>query len=137
MGHHEGGDHGNPGVGQPGVTRDAAQLLGDGSVFVPKSTQRILAIRTVMPTSATYPRTVELPGRVIPDPNASGFVQATVGGRLSPPDGGFPRLGTRVKKGDVLAYVTTPLQAIDVSDMPPTRHFIRLRSTMPRSISPR
>ena len=28
-----------------------------------------------------------------------------------------PRLGTRVQKGDVLAYVTPPLQAIDISDM--------------------
>ena len=44
-------------------------------------------------------------------------MQAAVGGRLSPPPGGFPRLGTRVKKGDVLAYVTPPMQAIDVSDM--------------------
>lgn len=64
-----------------------------------------------------FRRTVELPGRIIPDSNASGFVQASAGGRLSPPPGGFPRLGTRVKKGDVLAYVTAPLQAIDVSTM--------------------
>ena len=94
-----------------------AQILPDGSVFVPKNTQRILVIRTKVTEPATHPRTVELPGRIIPDPNASGFVQAALGGRLSPPDGGFPRLGTRVKKGDVLAYLTTPLQAIDVSDM--------------------
>jgi hypothetical protein len=92
-------------------------MLSDGSVFVPKSTQRILAIRTVVTEPAVYRRTIELPGRIIPDPNASGFVQAAVGGRLSPPEGGFPRLGTPVKKGDVLAYVTPPLQAIDVSDM--------------------
>ena len=64
-----------------------------------------------------FRRTLELPGRIIPDPNASGYVQASVGGRLSPPPGGFPRLGTPVKQGDVLAYVTPPLQAIDVSDM--------------------
>jgi hypothetical protein len=92
-------------------------MLSDGSVFVPKSTQRILAIRTTMTQAAVHRRTVELPGRIIPDPDASGYVQAVVGGRLSPPPGGFPRLGTRVKKGDVLAYVTPPLQTIDVSDM--------------------
>ena len=92
-------------------------MLPDGSVFVPKSTQRILAIRTLVSEPAVYRRTVELPGRIIADPNASGYVQAAVGGRLSPPEGGFPRLGTPVKKGDVLAYVTPPLQAIDVSDM--------------------
>jgi cobalt-zinc-cadmium efflux system membrane fusion protein len=97
--------------------RDVAQILPDGSVFIPKSAQRILAIRTIMSEPAVYRRNVELPGRIIPDPNASGFVQAAVGGRLSPPEGGFPRLGTRVKKGDVLAYVTPPLQMIDISDM--------------------
>lgn len=99
------------------TTRDLAQRLPDGSVFVPKNTQRILAIRTVSTESAVHRRTIELPGRVIPDPNASGFVQASVGGRLSAPANGFPRLGTLVKKGDVLAYVEPPLQAIDISDM--------------------
>ena len=33
------------------------------------------------------------------------------------PPGGFPRLGTRVKQGDILGYVTPPIAAIDVSDM--------------------
>jgi multidrug efflux pump subunit AcrA (membrane-fusion protein) len=114
---HEGEDHGTPQGTQPTGPRDVAQMLADGSVFVPKSTQRILAIRTIISEPSVFRRTVELPGRVIPDPNASGFVQAAVGGRLSPPDRGFPRLGTRVKRGDVLAYVTPPLQAIDISDM--------------------
>lgn len=114
---HEGDDHGAPQNAQPPGARDVAQLLPDGSVFVPKGTQRILDIRTHVTRPAAYRRTVELPGRIIADPNASGFVQAIVGGRLSPPEGGFPRLGTPVKKGDVLAYVTPPLQAIDISDM--------------------
>jgi cobalt-zinc-cadmium efflux system membrane fusion protein len=115
---HEGEDHGAKATAaQPGVARDTAQLLADGSVFVPKGTQRILAIRTILAQPAVYRRSVEIPGRIIPDPNASGYVQAVVAGRLSPPEGGFPRLGTRVKKGDVLAYVTAPLQAIDISDM--------------------
>jgi RND family efflux transporter MFP subunit len=97
---------------------DLAQRLPDGSVFVPKPTQRLLVLRTTMAEVATFHRTVELPGRVIPDPNASGVVQSSVGGRLSPPPSGlFPRLGTKVRKGDVLATVTPPVQAIDVSDM--------------------
>ena len=113
---HEGEDHSQPVAATSGV-RDMAQRLPEGSVFVPKATQRILAIRTIISTPAVFRRTVELPGRIIPNPNASGLVQASVAGRLSPPPGGFPRLGTPVKKGDVLAYVTQPLQAIDVSDM--------------------
>jgi RND family efflux transporter MFP subunit len=113
---HDGDDHGPPANSNPAV-RDLAQRLPDGGVFVPKSTQRILAIRTVQIESAAHRTAHELPGRIIPDPNASGFVQPSVGGRLSPPPGGFPRLGTPVRKGDVLAYVTPPLQAIDASDM--------------------
>jgi RND family efflux transporter MFP subunit len=113
---HEGDDHSHQ--APTAVTgRDTAQRLPEGGVFVPKSAQRILAIRTLVTEPAVHRRTVELPGRIIPDPNASGYVQASVGGRLSPPNGGFPRLGTPVKKGDVLAYVTAPMQAIDVSDM--------------------
>lgn len=122
---HEGDSHSSPAPGPAGAqvatsstgAPEIAQMLPDGSVFVPKSMQRILDIRTAVSEPATYRRTVELPGRIIPDPNASGFVQAAIGGRLAPPEGGFPRLGTPVRKGDVLAYVTSPLQAIDVSDM--------------------
>jgi RND family efflux transporter MFP subunit len=114
---HEGEDHGDQPKTPAAPTSDLAQRLPDGRVFVPKAAQRIFAVRTIVTESDTHRRTTELPGRVIPDPNASGFVQAAVGGRLSPPPGGFPRLGTSVKAGDVLAYVTPPLQAIDVSDM--------------------
>ena len=113
---HEGESHETP-AAAAAPPREVAQALPDGSVFVPKSTQRILAIRTERAEAAVHRRTVELPGRIIADPNASGYVQAVVGGRLSAPEGGFPRLGTPVKKGDVLAFVHPPLQAIDVSDM--------------------
>lgn len=96
---------------------ETAQRLPDGALLVPKSVQRILAVRTIVTTVSAHAKTIELPGRVIPDPNASGLVQASVSGRLSPPPGGFPRLGTVVKGGDLLAFVTPPLQAIDISDM--------------------
>jgi RND family efflux transporter MFP subunit len=84
---------------------------------VPKPIQRILGLRTILTQADAFRRSTELPGRVIPDPNASGYVQTAVGGMLSPPPGGFPRLGAPVKQGDTLAFVTSPLQAIDVSDM--------------------
>ena len=113
---HEGHDDGaEQGSLQP--TSEIAQRLSGGTLFLPKPTQRILAIRTALTQTATHRKTLELPGRIIPDPNASGFVQASVSGRLSPPAGGFPKLGTIVKAGDVLALVTPPFQAIDVSDM--------------------
>jgi membrane fusion protein, heavy metal efflux system len=114
---HEGEEHTSATVLTQPIVRDLSQRLPDGSVFVPKATQRILAIRTAMTADGRFERAIELPGRIIPDPNASGLVQASAGGRLAPPTGGFPRLGTRVNAGDVLAYVTPPLQAIDISDM--------------------
>ena len=78
----------------------SAQRLPNGAIFVPKPIQRIFGLRTELTDSRAYRRSIELPGRIIPDPNASGYVQAAIGGRLSPPPGGFPRLGTRVKQGD-------------------------------------
>jgi cobalt-zinc-cadmium efflux system membrane fusion protein len=117
---HEGHDHGDvrqqpQAAGQIGA-RDLAQRLPDGALFVPKPTQRILSIRTDVIEPTTHRRSVELPGRIIPDPNARGYVQAAVSGRLSPPANGFPSLGAKVAAGDVLAYVTAPLSAAETSD---------------------
>jgi hypothetical protein len=114
---HDGHDETSSKSSAESTVTDLAQRLPDGAVFVPKPTQRILAIRTIKIVSAVHRRTVELPGRIVPDPNASGYVQAVIAGRLSPPPGGFPTLGMRVNKGDVLAYLAPPLQAIDQSDI--------------------
>jgi membrane fusion protein, heavy metal efflux system len=114
---HEGHDHAEDKAAAAKPTDERAQRLSDGSIFVPKSVQRIFAVRTILSEAGRHPRSIELPGRIIPDPNGSGYVQSAVGGRLSPPPGGFPRLGAPVKQSDILAYVTPPMQAIDVSDM--------------------
>ena len=78
---------------------DRAVRAGDGSVFVPKPIQRIFGLRTATAEVASHRRSIELPGRIIPDPTASGFVQTAIGGRLSAPPGGFPRLGARGAAG--------------------------------------
>ncbi|MBL8409409.1 MAG: efflux RND transporter periplasmic adaptor subunit, partial [Candidatus Accumulibacter sp.] len=54
---------------------EPALRLPDGSVFVPKSAQRQLALRTQTARKGEFPRTVELNGRVVGDPNAGGRVQ--------------------------------------------------------------
>lgn len=95
--------------------RDIAQRFPDGSAFVSKASQQILALRTQFTEQKAHARSIELPGRVVADPNASGLVQASIGGRLYPPDGGFKPLGTRVKAGDVLAYVRPPLPLADAT----------------------
>ncbi|KAF0226394.1 MAG: hypothetical protein FD175_3050 [Beijerinckiaceae bacterium] len=99
----------------PGGSRDIAQRFADGTLFVPKGTQHILALRTDFTEVKTYAGTVELPGRIIPDPNGVGYVQASVSGRLMPPPDGFPRLGTPVKAGDILAHVHPGVGAADVT----------------------
>ncbi|WP_246088512.1 efflux RND transporter periplasmic adaptor subunit [Phreatobacter stygius] len=112
----DGDAHAHAHAAAPAIERDVAIRLPDGAVFVPKTTQRILGVRTLLVEQADHGRSVELPARVIPDPNSSGNVQAAVAGRLSAPPGGFPRLGTRVQAGDVLGFVTPPLTSAEASD---------------------
>ena len=92
---------------------DLAQRLQDGALFVPKATQKILGLRNTMTQTGDHRRAIPLPARIIPDPEASGVVQASVAGRLMLPSGGFPRLGARVKAGQVLAEVSPAIPAAD------------------------
>jgi membrane fusion protein, heavy metal efflux system len=103
------GAHGPNGehLDAPGAAINASGLarLPDGSVNVPKLAQRRMAIRTVLAPESEAAATVEMPGRVVIDPNASGRVQAVHGGRIEPGPKGLPVAGQAVKRGDVLAYV--------------------------------
>ena len=103
------GAHGPNGehLDAPGAAVNASGLarLPDGSVNVPKLAQRRMAIRTVLAPESDAAATVEMPGRVIMDPNASGRVQAVHGGRIEPGPKGLPVAGQSVKRGEVLAHV--------------------------------
>ncbi|MBS0240597.1 MAG: efflux RND transporter periplasmic adaptor subunit [Proteobacteria bacterium] len=99
----------------PVALRDVAQRFPDGTIFVGKATQQILALRTEFTEQKGHARAIELPGRIVADPNASGLVQASIGGRLYPPEGGFKPLGTPVKAGDVLALIRPPLPLADAT----------------------
>ena len=103
------GAHGPNGehLDAPGAAVNASGLarLPDGSVNVPKLAQRRMAIRTVLAPESEAAATVEMPGRVVMDPNASGRVQAVYGGRVEPGPKGLPVAGQAVKRGEVLAYV--------------------------------
>jgi membrane fusion protein, heavy metal efflux system len=114
---HDGHDHDATTPTPTPASGDRSGVLADGSIFLAKPSQRILAVRTRISENERHALAVELPARVIPDPNASGLVQTATAGRLSPPPGGFPRLGAKVRKGDVLAYVTFPFLAIDQSTL--------------------
>jgi RND family efflux transporter MFP subunit len=79
--------------------------LPDGSVNVPKLAQRRMGLRTQLVLESEAAATIQLPGRVVADPNASGQVQATHGGRIEPGPRGLPIAGQPVKTGEVLAWV--------------------------------
>jgi cobalt-zinc-cadmium efflux system membrane fusion protein len=106
--------HGAPGAhGPSGEHLDSAAAptasglarLPDGSVQVPKLAQRRMGIRTVIAPESEAAASIELPGRVIMDPNAGGRVQAVHGGRVEPGPQGLPTAGQRVRIGEVLAYL--------------------------------
>jgi hypothetical protein len=79
--------------------------LPDGSVNVPKLAQRLMGLRTQLAPESEAAATIELPGRVVADPNASGQIQATYGGRVEPGPRGLPMAGQAVKQGEVLVWV--------------------------------
>ena len=87
--------------------------LLDGSLFVPKASQRLLNVRTVMTRTSEVGRTVQMAGRVVPDPGMSGEIHASVRGRLEPIGGAWPKIGQQVKAGEVLAWVVPVVNPID------------------------
>ena len=95
------------------ATSDGPQRLPDGSVFLPKPTQRLLEIRTQRSERGEVARAVTLQGQIIADPNRSGVVQSINGGRVSIANGRLPAIGQHVKKGELLALVEPPVNAAD------------------------
>ncbi|AWK86929.1 hypothetical protein DEW08_12435 [Azospirillum thermophilum] len=56
---------------------------------------------------------VKIPGRIVPDPNAHGDVEASLTGRIEAPKGGLPVLGEEVKQGQILGYVSPAVGVVD------------------------
>ena len=106
----EGHDHGES---APVAAGNGPRRLPDGSVFLPKTSQRQLAVRTVVAEVKSLPKTIELGGVVTMDPNAGGRVQPTIAGRLEAGPRGLPQLGQAVRKGEVLAFVRASANPIE------------------------
>ena len=79
--------------------------MPDGSVNIPKPAQRRMALRTQIVQETEAAATIQLPARVVVDPNASGQVQPVHGGRIEPGPRGLPVAGQAVQRGEVLALV--------------------------------
>ena len=120
-------DHSQPATKQTSKAAPAAQALAtaatgedasprrlqDGSLQVPKISQRQLGIRTLQAKVADLANTVELNGRIIAAPNAGGRVQTSQTGRIAAGPKGFPTLGQTVVKGQVLLWLHPSVSAIE------------------------
>lgn len=99
----------------PAVSGESPRRQSDGSVFIPKSAQHQLGLRTLAVAAGEHPRSFELAGSVVMDPNAGGKVQAALAGRLEAGPQGLPSVGQSVRKNQVLAYVVPTAGALERS----------------------
>lgn len=120
---HGGEDHGEHAPAQPTLTATsgtAPQRLPDGSLWVPKPAQYRLGLRTIRTATQNHAQAIELNGKVLPDPNAGGRVQATQTGRIEAGPQGLPVLGQRVSKGQVLAYLHPAATSLELGNQQAT-----------------
>jgi multidrug efflux pump subunit AcrA (membrane-fusion protein) len=108
--------HGDEHASAPAVQGNAPRRQSDGTVFLPKSSQRQLDVRTVLAQTTEVAKTIELNGRVVMDPNAGGRIQSAQGGRIEAGPRGIPSIGQVVRKGEVLALVRPTTALIEQSN---------------------
>jgi multidrug efflux pump subunit AcrA (membrane-fusion protein) len=114
---HEGHDHAEETPAAAMAMGNVPRRQPDGSVFVPKATQRLLEVRTKPVREETAPRTFEAIGTVIADPSAFGRVQAPMDGLVELGDHGLPYVGQRVQAGQVLARLSPTIPVADLGTM--------------------
>jgi biotin carboxyl carrier protein len=93
--------------------REAPTRMTGGGLFVPKPVQRQLGLRTVRAVLGELSATIELNGRVVSEPGAGGRIQATQAGTVVSGARGFPTLGTRVRKGEVVAQLRPLVSSLE------------------------
>lgn len=94
---------------------DSPRRLPDGSLYVPKASQRLLSVRTTVAKPQEAAQTVQLIGQIVADPNGGGHVQATQSGRIEPGEKGLPYVGQRVEAGQILATIAPAVNVVDRS----------------------
>ena len=107
LGAHEGHEHADDTAPPLAATTGSRPArLADGSVFIPKPTQRLLEVRTVRVQEGDVSRSLRLAGELVGDPRASAVLQTLQGGRIAGEGGSWPELGARVRRGQMLLRLT-------------------------------
>ncbi|HWK38945.1 MAG TPA: HlyD family efflux transporter periplasmic adaptor subunit [Hyphomicrobium sp.] len=114
---HEGHDHAEEPAAAAGAQTAAPRRLPNGDVFLPKPSQRLLNVRTVIAEQKPTRRSRELIGTVVPDPSSFGQVQAPMDGRIELSERGISHVGQRVEAGEVLAYLSPSIPIADLGTM--------------------
>jgi multidrug efflux pump subunit AcrA (membrane-fusion protein) len=112
-GHSHGPDDVTVDVAPDNQPPDSPRRLADGSLFVPKPAQRVLAIRTAITGLSEIAVTTRVFGRIIADPTASGRIQAGIQGRIVPGDKGLFVVGQHVDRDQVVCSVVPILNPVD------------------------
>lgn len=105
---HGGHDHGTQ-EPAPTVQGERPQRLADGSVFLPKPTQRLLKIRTAPALPSVRPRSLSLLGKIVADPAHMSVVEAIRDGQIGVPASGLPVIGQNIDADDIIATLTPVL----------------------------
>ena len=100
---HEGHDHGVEKSGEKFSDGSQPTRFPDGSIYLPKPSQRLLKIRTIIAKNTQQARKRALLGQIIADPTNKAVVQAVRNGRVEFSPSGPPVIGQRVTKGETIA----------------------------------
>ncbi|MBT5265576.1 MAG: biotin/lipoyl-binding protein [Rhodospirillaceae bacterium] len=96
---------------------DTPHRRPDGTVFMPIAAQRVFGLRTVLADRLSIPKTSEFPGHVVPNPSTGHLAQLAQEGFIEVAEGGFPFIGQRVRRGDLLAYLKPTLDTLGQAQM--------------------
>ncbi|NOT72335.1 MAG: HlyD family efflux transporter periplasmic adaptor subunit [Hyphomicrobium sp.] len=117
-GHDGSHDHGDGGNAPATIAAgNAPRKLADGSVFIPKPSQRLLDVRTHPAVEETSVKSRELMGTIISDPSAFGQVQAPMDGQIEMSERGISFAGQKVEAGEVLALLSPAIPLADLGTM--------------------
>lgn len=101
------------------VIGDTPHRQADGAIFLPIASQRVFGMRSTLAERVEAPVTVELPGRIIVDPNTATAIQAHQRGVILPAGKRLPYDGQSVRRGDLLAYlrpVFSTLERLEIDE---------------------